>query len=437
MPRKAKGKPKGKKVTLIQPDSGDSDTSSVILPTQRTPPANEAQLSPALQKTLPAHVSAPDTIAPPPAPTTTLPAASSLPYEHTIETSKNTSFSTASIHQYGTKRASKPSPDSSHDSEEEIEVPKNIKRRTKPQTFNDLTVEQEDELVEWIRERPIFYDQSMRELKGKHKKNRLWEMKAKEMGVDAIALMTWFRNKRTIYGKLKKTKSGQAAKTLTGQQRWTLEAFKFLDEHMTVRTTSSQLGAPPSQTISLLPPVQCEEDSDEDDVLQVITTKQQHSGNTTATVTPISDSHLPSTSAGSQTVRTIPKKTKKQKPSVDKAIVNMCTRLASRPVAATAALSALPEQSNRRVAYCHYLESEVAQMTEEQWLQFQRNCNELLYRLSVERLQQQQQLPVQQCLSALQQHSGIPASVSLFHSLPVTPPPPPLDSSRKYNNSLL
>ncbi|XP_034021426.1 uncharacterized protein LOC117505992 [Thalassophryne amazonica] len=398
MPRKVKEKLKEKTAALIQSDS--RDTSSVIPPMQRNLPLNEVHPPAAPLKKVPTHVLDPNTCAPTRTPTAILPATSTLP----SVASQNPSYGTVRIQQSGTKRARGSSPDSSEDSEEERGVPKHAKRRTKLQPTSDLTEEQEDELVEWIRKRPIFYDQSMREFKNKHKKNRLWEMKAKKMGVDAIALMTWFRNKRTIYCKLKKTKSGQAARTLTGRQRWTLETFKFLDEYLTVRTASSQLGV----TRGLHPTTQGDEEEDEG--LHIITTTQQHHGNTTATVTPTSDAQLP---------RTFTKKTRKKKPSVDEAIVSMCTRLASRPSPAVAP-PALTVQSNRRVAYCHYLASEVMQMTEEQWLHFQRSCNEQLYRMNVELLQQQQGPPAPAAVTAVHtQHPQRPASVPA--SVPLTP----------------
>lgn len=51
-------------------------------------------------------------------------------------------------------------------------------------------------------------------------------------------LWGWFRNMRTVYGKLRKKKNEQATRPLTARQRWTSDMFKFLDKHMTIRRSS-------------------------------------------------------------------------------------------------------------------------------------------------------------------------------------------------------
>ena len=76
------------------------------------------------------------------------------------------------------------------------------------------------------------------------------------------ALLTWFKSIRTIFGKLKKKKSGQAVKPTTARQERTLRSFKFLEAHLTIRTDTRQLGK------VLLPP-DVEEEADDDDAVSL------------------------------------------------------------------------------------------------------------------------------------------------------------------------
>ena len=50
---------------------------------------------------------------------------------------------------------------------------------------------------------------------------------------------------RTVFGKLKKKKSAQAAKANTAHQDWTMRSFKFLEAHLIIRTDTRQLGKVP------------------------------------------------------------------------------------------------------------------------------------------------------------------------------------------------
>ena len=72
---------------------------------------------------------------------------------------------------------------------------------------------------------------------------------------------------RTVFGKLKKEKSGQAVKPTTAQQQWTLRCFKFLEAHMTIRTDTRQLGK------VVLPAEVEEEGGDNDDAASLGSTR--------------------------------------------------------------------------------------------------------------------------------------------------------------------
>ena len=60
------------------------------------------------------------------------------------------------------------------------------------------------------------------------------------------AVWTWFKSMRTLFSRLKKKKSGQAAKAHTARQKWTLSNFQFLSAHLCIWMDTSQLGRVPT-----------------------------------------------------------------------------------------------------------------------------------------------------------------------------------------------
>ena len=55
-----------------------------------------------------------------------------------------------------------------------------------------LTEQQEDDVVDWIQENPLFYSKGVKEYKDTAKKQRLWDMKARELNLESSALLlTW------------------------------------------------------------------------------------------------------------------------------------------------------------------------------------------------------------------------------------------------------
>lgn len=106
-----------------------------------------------------------------------------------------------------------------------------------------ITPELEELLVEFYSERPIFFDQQLQDFKNRSKRDRLLNEIATQLGLSANVICAWFRNMRSMYGKLlKKTKSGQRTSKFTPRQQWTLRAFSFLDAHLVVRSESRILG---------------------------------------------------------------------------------------------------------------------------------------------------------------------------------------------------
>ena len=51
----------------------------------------------------------------------------------------------------------------------------------------------------------------------------------------------WYNSNRTMYGRLKKKTSGQAAKKLTARQQWNRDNFGFLQAHLVICAEHSKL----------------------------------------------------------------------------------------------------------------------------------------------------------------------------------------------------
>ncbi|XP_078592455.1 uncharacterized protein LOC144871200 [Branchiostoma floridae x Branchiostoma japonicum] len=95
----------------------------------------------------------------------------------------------------------------------------------------ELTEEEEEALVEWIRVHPEFYDRANRGFKGKEQKEELWKEKGRQLGVDYDLVKRWYMSMRTRYGKL--SEEGYKEKEhQTFRERWIIERFSFLDGHI-------------------------------------------------------------------------------------------------------------------------------------------------------------------------------------------------------------
>ena len=119
---------------------------------------------------------------------------------------------------------------------------------------------------------------------------------------------------RTVFGKLKKKKSGQAAKVTTACQDWTMMLFKFLEAHLTIRTDTRQLGK--------VPQAMEEEAADNDDASSVRSSSQ-----------PLSASQASSSQAGPSHVKdswsTRPNALNTTAKRVDEAILTIADRMVS------------------------------------------------------------------------------------------------------------
>jgi len=98
--------------------------------------------------------------------------------------------------------------------------------------LNDLGIEDEEAMVEWLKEHPLLYNKKLASYKDKGKKDSLWAEQATLLGKDVLNLTVWYRSIRTRYGRLVKKKSGTGAGERTDRDNWILEKFDFLKGHI-------------------------------------------------------------------------------------------------------------------------------------------------------------------------------------------------------------
>ena len=65
--------------------------------------------------------------------------------------------------------------------------------------------------------------------------------KAKELNISVAELKGWLTSMRTMFGKLSKKKSGQAAHAPAACQPWILDNLDFLSLHLILKTDTRQL----------------------------------------------------------------------------------------------------------------------------------------------------------------------------------------------------
>ena len=103
----------------------------------------------------------------------------------------------------------------------------------------NLTDDNEEDIVDWIKNNELLYNKGLKSYKDTQKKSRLWGLKAKEFGLEAKDLQTWYESMRTRFGRLSVRKSGDGAREITERDQWILTSFNFLSRHI-VRIASRQ-----------------------------------------------------------------------------------------------------------------------------------------------------------------------------------------------------
>ena len=183
--------------------------------------------------------------------------------------------------------------DGSHESGADVEEeavspsPKKKRKKTKKGSGKPrgrkpavvLTTEQEQDVLEWIKSNPKFYDKEAKGWLVQREHLHLWVDKAKQMGLGYYEeLTTWWKTLRTRYTRvhLNKTKSGSGSvKKLTAKDQFAWDNAAFLHDHIrhqVNRNSTKEIrhqGPAPTQT----PPPDLAEDvaRDElDDLAQVV-----------------------------------------------------------------------------------------------------------------------------------------------------------------------
>ena len=90
------------------------------------------------------------------------------------------------------------------------------------------------------------YDKTKNDYRKTDLKKKLWTDKGASLDITYEEIVQWYESQRTRFGKLLKTKSGQATKILTEREQWILRNFEFLRLHIT-----RQQGRVPSSVSTL------------------------------------------------------------------------------------------------------------------------------------------------------------------------------------------
>ena len=111
-----------------------------------------------------------------------------------------------------------------------------------------ITDDQADDIIQWLKEHPCIYNKGLRDYRDTAKKSKLWQDKAKDLGLDPLRLQTWVDSMRSRFGRLTQTKSGQGAKEHTERETWILQKFSFFAAHIARQTSRHGVGVSPFYT---------------------------------------------------------------------------------------------------------------------------------------------------------------------------------------------
>ena len=104
---------------------------------------------------------------------------------------------------------------------------KKKKKRARKNPCN-LSIDDEELMLEFIRDNPVLWNIKMTDYRRKDKKDKIWEDQAQLMNKTADTLKGWFRSLRDTHTRLDKRKSGAGAPQLTEREEWIITKFAFL-----------------------------------------------------------------------------------------------------------------------------------------------------------------------------------------------------------------
>ena len=70
------------------------------------------------------------------------------------------------------------------DENREQEPENNVIDKEKKRVYNNFTNDQEEEIVDWLKDNPVIYNKRLREYKNAASKKELWKKKAQDMDID-------------------------------------------------------------------------------------------------------------------------------------------------------------------------------------------------------------------------------------------------------------
>ena len=80
------------------------------------------------------------------------------------------------------------------------------------------------------------------------KTETLWDEFCKKNNLDKESCQTWYTTQRTQYGKLSAEKSGQGASEVSARNKWIVDNFVFLKDHIVRHTTAKSKFRKPAAT---------------------------------------------------------------------------------------------------------------------------------------------------------------------------------------------
>ena len=95
-----------------------------------------------------------------------------------------------------------------------------------------LTDSNEEAIVDVLKDHKELYDKTNQHFNDKARKECLWRRFTNSCQLSVKLCKTWFKSKRTCYGKLMQFKSQQAPKEMTERQNWIQDKFNFLKTHV-------------------------------------------------------------------------------------------------------------------------------------------------------------------------------------------------------------
>ncbi|KAL8608227.1 hypothetical protein ACOMHN_016682 [Nucella lapillus] len=119
------------------------------------------------------------------------------------------------------------------------------KRKNKPYYYTTLTEAQKEEVIDWLKDNPSIYAKRLTDYKDSQKKEKLWEDKAADMGVEVADLKTFYKSNRTKMSRVKRT----TVEDLSATDNWVWEKF-FIKDH--IETVERRNGGEHQQQPQLL-----------------------------------------------------------------------------------------------------------------------------------------------------------------------------------------